>query len=102
VDASEFLRSLVGRDLRTPSGRPNRILSVGDVDVTVATERSPAGQPVLLALITDAIDRLQRDGELEISVQSVGHRSAFVGAVLREIPGAAVLPTSPPRIRLGR
>jgi len=30
----------------------------------------------------EALDRLAADGEIEISVESVGYRSAFVGAVL--------------------
>jgi hypothetical protein len=47
------------------------------------------------------MDQIERDCEIEISVQSVGHRSAFLGAVLRELPGAEVVRTaSPPRIRL--
>ena len=32
--------------------------------------------------VQDALDRLAADGEVEISVESVGYRSAFVGAVL--------------------
>jgi hypothetical protein len=35
----------------------------------------------------DALDRFESDGEIEISVESVGHRSAFVGAVLLQLPG---------------
>jgi hypothetical protein len=37
---------------------------------------------VPLAWIQDALDRLATDGEVEISVESVGYRSAFIGAVL--------------------
>lgn len=39
------------------------------------------------------------DGELEISVENVGYRSAFIGAVLSTIPGAMVT-AAPRRIRL--
>jgi len=48
-----------------------------------------------------ALDRFERDREIEISVQSVRYRSAFIGGVLRELPGAEVVRSaSPPRIRL--
>jgi uncharacterized protein DUF6884 len=60
----------------------------------------PAGSD---RLAQEALDRLERDGEIEISVRSVRYRSAFIGAVLRELPGAEVVRTaSPPRIRLTR
>ena len=54
-----------------------------------------------IAWVQAALDRLESDGEIEISVPSVGYRSAFIGAVLREVPGAEVVRTaSPPRVRL--
>ena len=81
------------------TGRPNRILRVGAADVVVATRKSPRGKPVPIADVQDAISRLWRDGEIEISVESVGYRSAFVGAVLQTIPGTTAL-TRPRRIRL--
>ena len=86
----------------TVSGRENRVLGVEGESVRVWTRRSPNGQLVPTAWVQEAIDRIERDGEIEISVQSVGYRSAFIGAVLRELPGADVVRTaSPPRIRLG-
>jgi hypothetical protein len=58
---------------------------------------------VPLASVQDALDRIQRYGELEISVASVGQRSEFIGAVLLALPGAhPVEDSSPPRIRLQR
>jgi hypothetical protein len=48
----------------------------------MATLRSPAGQPVPIKWVQDALDRLAADGEMEIRVESVGYRSAFIGAVL--------------------
>ena len=39
-------------------------------------------------------------GEVEISVPSLGHRSSFIGAVLLKFPGAVLVPSTPPRIRL--
>jgi hypothetical protein len=89
--------------LRTVTGQENRVLRVDADSVVVWTIRSPGGQPVPLAWVQDALDRLEQYGEIEISVASVGHRSEFVGAVLMELPGAEpVEGSSPPRIRLRR
>jgi hypothetical protein len=85
------------------TGQENRVLRVDADSVVVWTTRSPAGQPVPLALVQDALDRIERYGEIEISVASVGQRSEFVGAALRELPGAQpVEGSSPPRLRLNR
>ena len=101
TDAPRFLESLRERQLSTVTGRPNRIVGFLGEDVLVGTTRSPAGQPVPIEWVQIAIDRLEADGELEISVDSVGHRSAFIGAVLQELPGAELVAgSSPPRIRL--
>jgi hypothetical protein len=43
--------------------------------------------------VKSAMDRLERDGEIDISVDSVGHRSAFVGAVRRAFPALERRPT---------
>src|SRR5271167_890519 len=88
--AEQLLRSLVDKDITTVTGRPNRILAVEDDHVLVATGRSPAGQPVPVAWVQDALDRLLQDGSIEISVPSVRYRSAFIGAVLSQLPGAEV------------
>jgi hypothetical protein len=102
-DAASLLRSLKGRPLRTVTGRQNRILDVQGDTVLVWTTRSPSGQPVPVGWVQDALDRLLDAGEIEISVDSVRYRSAFIGAVLLELPGATVITgTSPPRIRLCR
>lgn len=101
TDAAELLRALEGKPIRTISGRENRVLLVGDGEVVVWTTKSPAGQPVPISWVQDAIDRLERDREIEISVESVRYRSAFIGAVVQLLPGATVMRTSPPRIRLG-
>jgi hypothetical protein len=103
VKARGLLQSLVGRRLQTVTGRENRVLGCDRETVVVWTARSPAGQRVPIAWVQDALDRLERDREIEISVQSVGYRSAFIGAVLREVPGAEVVRSvSPPRVRLTR
>jgi hypothetical protein len=100
TDATKLLQSLKGKPIGTVTGRENRILEVRSDTVLVWTTRSPAGQPVPLSWVQDAIDRLERDREIEISVASVRYRSAFIGAVLQQLPGAIVTRSSPPRIRL--
>jgi hypothetical protein len=101
VDARQFLTTLVGQELTTITGKPNRVLAVQGSDVLVGTTRSPKGKAVPLAWVQEALDRLETEREVEISVASVRFRSAFVGAVLKQLPGAAVVPgTTPPRIRL--
>jgi len=87
-DARAHLTSLVGTTIHTLTGKPNRVLSVTGESVLVATTRSPEGQPVPIAWVQDALDRLSRDGAVDISVESVGYRSAFIGAVLATVPGA--------------
>ena len=100
-DARAHLASLTGRTIETLSQRkPNRILHLDGSAVIVATESSPSGQPVEIADVQAAFDRLLSGEEVEISVASLGHRSAFVGAVLPTLPGAVVLPTRPRRVRL--
>ena len=76
------LESLVGSDVCTRTTRlPNRVLLiVGD---EVGTGKSPGGQAVPIAWVQDAIDMLVRDGAVEVTVEAIGHRSAFVGAVPR-------------------
>lgn len=101
IDARAYLQSLVGREIRTLTGRPNRVLEVAGDFVIVATRKSPRGQPVPIEWVQDAMDRLVRDGEIEVNVPSVGYRSAFVGAVLAMIPGTSTL-LNPTRVRLGQ
>ena len=88
LDATQVLAALRGRTILTLTGRPNGVLRLQGDQVFVATNRSPEGQPVPVAWVQDALDRLVRDGEVEITVTSVGYRSAFIGAVLSTIPGA--------------
>jgi hypothetical protein len=65
----------------------------------VGTGKSPEGKPVEIDWIQSAADRLFEHGEVEISVASVGYRSAFVGAVLATLPGT-IVELRPRRIRL--
>jgi hypothetical protein len=103
VSAREILRSLIGRDIETVTGRPNRVLRLEGDQVVVATRRSPTGRRIPIAMVEHALDRLREEGRIEISVASLGYRSAFVGAVLRQLPGAEVdRSKSPPQISLPR
>ncbi len=99
IDARQFLSSLSGQAIETYSGRRNIVLAVEGEHVLVGTERSPKGQPIPLEWIQSALDRLIDEGEVEISVPSLGYRSAFVGAVMLALPGV-VKSVNPPRARL--
>src|SRR5687767_12472896 len=50
-------------------------------------------------MLESAVEQLEREGELEISVGSVGHRSSFIGAVLATLPGATIS-SNPRRVHL--
>jgi hypothetical protein len=102
IDARRHLESLVGQTLWTATRRqPNRILGVTPTQVVVATDKSPAGQPVPLEWVQSAFDRLAAGEEVRVSVPSLGYRSAFVGAAMLSLPGARVL-SGPTRVRLYR
>lgn len=97
-----LLESLVGQPISTVTGRPNTVLRVEGDSVVVATSRSPTGQPVPIEWVQDGLEQLLKTGEIEVSVPSLGHRSSFVGAVLLTLPGAVLIRTVPPRIRLNQ
>jgi hypothetical protein len=100
IDARGHLERLMGETIFTIGHeRPNRILSIAGDSVIVATEKSPDGHAVPVGWVQAALNRLLRDGEVEVSVRSVGYRSAFIGAVLATVPGTEVL-TRPLRVRL--
>jgi len=89
----------VGQTIRTLTGKPNTVLELRGDDAIVGTRKSPAGEPVPIDWVQDALDRLSTDGEIEISVKSVRYRSAFIGAVLSTLPNA-ITETNPRRILL--
>lgn len=93
------LSDLVGTSIATPTGRPNRVLRVSGDTVWVGTGKSPEGKPVKIEWVQAAADRLFEHGEIEISVPSVGYRSAFVGAVLATLPDT-IVEVRPRRVRL--
>jgi hypothetical protein len=80
--------------MRTLTGRPNTVLGLEGDQVRVATTRSPKGTLVPIAWIQDALDRLVTDGEVQISVESVGYRSAFIGAVLGALDDTEISPAT--------
>jgi hypothetical protein len=100
LDARSLLAPLVGQQILTVRGRPNAVLGLTDADVIVGTDRSPDGELVPIEAVQSGLERLLEAGELEVHPRSLSYRSSFVGAVLLTLPGAVVLPTSPPRIRL--
>lgn len=104
MQARKHLQRLVGTELRTVGrGERNEILRLEGDDVVVATSRIPEGTAVPIAWIQEAMDRLSDAGELEVTTgglgNRIGHRSAFIGAVLSELDGSEAL-TDPPRIRI--
>lgn len=94
LDARSYLASLVGRELKTLTGKPNRVLRLEGDKVIVGTSKSPAGQPVPIKWVQAAMDTLDREGEVVIDPETVGYRSGFIGAVLASLPrtGTALAP----------
>jgi hypothetical protein len=86
--ASELLRSLIGEEIRTATGMPNMVVAIHGGTALVRTSRSPEGQPVEIGEVQKGLDKLQMHGSVRVNVDELGHRSAFVGAVLATLPGA--------------
>ena len=86
-DAKQVLADLVGKTIPTLTDMPNRVLRLEGDRVIVGTNKSPEGRPVPIPDVQSAIEQLYAAGELAISVQTVGRRSAFIGAVLRQLAG---------------
>jgi hypothetical protein len=80
------LESLIGETIETLTGRPNTLLRVEAETEFVGTRKSPAGQLVPIQWVQDSMDQLADAGELAIEVETVGYRSAFIGAVLLTLP----------------
>jgi hypothetical protein len=99
--ARQLLEGLRGREIRTVTGVVNRILSVGDRTALVATSRSPAGQPVPIEWVQEGMDKLARDGEVDVTTNALEHRSAFIAAVLLTLPDTSAASGPPTRIVLG-
>jgi hypothetical protein len=104
--AREVVDGLTGLSIFTIGReRENRILTVTDQEeVLVATNSSPDGDTVPLEWVQAAIDRLYEEGVLVVTTEAlgarIGHRSAFIGAVLRTLPEVQVASAAPPTLRL--
>ena len=88
--AGEVLRSLIGEEIRTISRLPNIVLAVQGSTALVGASRSPQGQPVEVSEVQHGMDKLRRNGSVRVNVEELGHRSAFVGAVLATLPGVHI------------
>ncbi len=97
-DAHRLLRRLLGVPIYTVTGSENTILEVGGKTALVATRQSRQGQPVQVADVQAALETLRENRSVTIDVDTVGYRSAFIGAVLLTLPGA-IATGSPPVIR---
>ncbi|RAO23336.1 hypothetical protein MED15_01176 [Micromonospora noduli] len=95
MEAAELLRALIGVPLLTVKGRTNKILAVQPPDVVVATESSPAGALVQIAWVEEALQLLREHGSVTIHPDQVGYRSAFIGAVLLQLPYAQATGSPP-------
>jgi hypothetical protein len=103
TDARSHLAALVGQEIYTLTRRmPNLILGLDGDDVIVGTRKSPGGERVPIELVQDGIDLLEQGQEVAVDVETLGHRGAFVGAVLATLPGAVVRPTTPRRVGIAR
>jgi 5-methylcytosine-specific restriction protein A len=94
IDAYDYLKGLLGRSLVTPGrGHSNTIVSIQKTDITVATERSPNGEPVSVRKIQAGLDLLVKTGAVRIQPETFGgyRRSSFIGAVLASLPGTEVV-----------
>ena len=102
IDARKYLFALKGRTLHTlGQGKPNRIIKIDRKVVTVGTDKSPKGTTLPIEKVQEALDRLQKDGEVAVNSKSLGPRSGFIGAVLATVPGAEV-DAKPAAVRLGK
>lgn len=98
-DAEQLLRGLVGSTIETYSGMPNQVIKVEPPHVLVGTRKSPRGEPVPIQWVQDGLDLLKEEGEVEVNVATLGHRSAFVAAALLTLPNAQRA-TNPSRVVL--
>jgi hypothetical protein len=83
-----LLRSLIGEEVQTATGMPNMVLAIHGDTALVRTNRSPEGQPVEVGEVQKGLDKLRMQGSVRVNIDELGHRSAFVGAVLATLPGA--------------
>lgn len=103
ADARAFLTTLIGRSLHTiTDNNLNRVLGLEGDRVRVWTDHSgDKGALVEIRFVQQAMDVLERNGELRINKATLGHkRTAFIGAALRELPNVeAVMPNQRLRVK---
>jgi hypothetical protein len=75
-------------EIHTATGSPNTVLDVHSDAVLVRTDRSPSGQKVGIGEVQKGLDLLAVRQSVRVSVEELGHRSSFVGAVLATLPDA--------------
>lgn len=85
-EARELLESLIGTRIQTATGRSNTVLGFRGPNVLVGTDRSPEGQLVEINDVQRGLDLLAEHGTTTVSVDELGHRSSFIGAVLAKLP----------------
>ncbi len=88
--ARDVLRPLVGMEIATVTGEANVVLAMSDDAVLVRTKSSARGQPVPLREVQHGLDLLIASGSVRVTVEEIGYRSKFVGAVLATLPQAQV------------
>ncbi|MGY1737019.1 hypothetical protein [Geodermatophilus sp. SYSU D00684] len=94
-EAERLLSELVGKTVTTAGGAVDRVLALRPPHVLVGTERSPGGRPVPIADVQLGLDLMRLHGAVSIDVDTLGHRSSFVGAVLASRSDVAVSGTPP-------
>jgi hypothetical protein len=99
-DARTVVAELLGKTVETVTGRCNVVLALEGDNVLVGTARTAAGAPVPLAMVQAGLERLYGEGGVDVDVETLGHRSAFVAAVLRSLPGTSLEAGTPARIVL--
>lgn len=86
--AHDLLKSLLGREIHTATGRPNTVLALEPADALVATTGSPEGNLVPIRDVQHGLDQLSAHRAVRVHPTELGYRSSFVGAVLAMLPGA--------------
>ena len=85
-EAERLLSELVEKSVTTATGAVNRILELRPSHVLVSSARSPEGQLVPIADVQHGLDLMRLHGAVTIDVDTLGHRSSFVEAVLASRP----------------
>lgn len=96
--ATDLLRRLLGHDIETLEGLPNRVIDVRSPFALVATEQSPSGHRVPISDVERALDTLRSKGVVRLDRAEVGDHNDFIAAVLLSLPGVESIGGTPPAI----